>query len=60
MIKVEEFNLPSVTISTRILQESKEEDNSSLEDQPIQEGKWSEIIVKGTMQGKCREAERGE
>ena len=45
MIKVEKFKLPSVIILVGVLQEGKEEDNSSQEDQPIQEGKWSETLV---------------
>jgi len=34
-----------VTISAEVLQEGKEEDGSSQEDQPIQGGKWSETLV---------------
>jgi len=38
MIKAEKFKLPSITISAKVLQEGKEEDSSSQEDQPIQKG----------------------
>jgi len=39
MIKENSFKPPSMTISVEVLQEGKEEDNSSQEDQPIQGGK---------------------
>jgi len=45
MIKTEKLKLPSITISAGVLQKGKEEDSSSQEDQPIQEGKWSETLV---------------
>ena len=45
MIKAEKLKLPSMTISVEVLQKGKEGDNSSQEDQPIQEGKWSETLV---------------
>ena len=45
MIKEEKFKLPSVTFSAGVLQEVKEEDSSSQEDQHIQEGEWSKALV---------------
>ena len=46
MIKAKKFKPPSMTISAEVLQEGKEEDGSSQEDQPIEEGKWSETLVR--------------
>jgi len=45
MIKEENFKLPFVTFSVGVLQEVKEENSSSQEDQHIQEGKWSKDLV---------------
>jgi len=47
-----------VTFSAGVLQEVKEENNSSQEDKHIQEGSVQRIGFRGTMQGKCMEAER--
>lgn len=39
------FKLPSVNFTVEIMCELKEENSSSQDDQPIQEGKWLEIVV---------------
>ena len=44
-IKAKKFKLPSVNFKTEVLHEVKEENSSSRDDQPIQKGKWSEILV---------------
>ena len=44
-IKAEKFKLPSVNFTAEVLHEVKEENSSSQGEQPIQKGKWSEILV---------------